>query len=118
MFIKKIKIVILYLSFLIILNGCIQSTSSLFGPSITIAKTGNIYQGGASLVSNQIMAKKFGKPPIELIEDLFTKNPTIDKSNGLVTKKNNFKNIVSLVNEKNNEQEHSDFVNAVKKVLE
>ena len=69
------------------LSNCVQSTAALFGPAITGAKTGNIYQGGVSLVSNQIMAKKFGKPPIELIEDLFTKNPTIDKSNGLVTKK-------------------------------
>ena len=115
--IKKIKIVIFYLSFSLILSGCIQSTSSLFGPSITIAKTGNVYQGGVSFVSNQIINKKFGKPPVELIENLFKKNSIKNEAKIINNKKNNLENTLSLVTEINNEQKHSDFISAVKKIL-
>ena len=54
---KKIFTLCLILC-LTILNNCVQSTVSLFGPTLTVAKTGSIYHGGLSYASNKYVKKK------------------------------------------------------------
>ena len=115
--IKKIKIIIFYLSLLPFLGGCLQSTTSLFGPTVTVAKSGSIYQGGLSYATNKLVSKELGKTPIEFVENLISKKSNKDHTDITINEKNDFKVIASLVNEKNDEQKHTDFINAVKKVL-
>jgi len=55
--IKKIIYGIFFLSFL---SSCVQTTA-LIGPVYTLGSTGNIYQAGLSLGSNQVITSKTGK---------------------------------------------------------
>ena len=64
---NKIK-TIFVLSFLIFLNGCMQS-SAMMGPAITIATTGNIYQAGLSYTTNQIIVKETGKTTLKHLDN-------------------------------------------------
>ena len=61
--------IILRLSIVTFLNGCVQSTA-LLGPAYTLASTGNIYQAGLSYSSNQAVKKITGKSPTENIQSL------------------------------------------------
>ena len=45
------------LSLLLILNNCAAPGTSLLGPSITVARTGSIYQAGLSYGSGHIIKK-------------------------------------------------------------
>jgi len=55
--------------FLLLLNGCVQS-SAFLGPAVTVASTGNIYQAGLSYGSNVAIKKITGKTPIETINEI------------------------------------------------
>ncbi len=55
--------------FLLLFNGCVQSTA-FFGPAITVASTGNVYQAGLSYGSNVAIKKITGKTPIENVNEL------------------------------------------------
>ena len=115
--IKKIKTIIFYLLLLPFLSGCLQSTTSLFGPSVTVAKSGSIYQGGLSFATNKLVTKGLGQPPIEFVENLIFKKSNKDHTDITINEKNDSKVIASLVNEKNDNQKHTEFINAVKKML-
>jgi hypothetical protein len=65
----KIKKSILGLIFIILLNGCAQSTA-LLGPAYTLAKSGNIYQAGLSYGSNEAVVKFTGKSAGENIQEI------------------------------------------------
>tara|TARA_B100000767_G_C19425908_1_gene393910 strand:- start:122 stop:415 length:294 start_codon:yes stop_codon:yes gene_type:complete len=95
---KKIFLIVFYLLTVTTLNGCVQSSLSLFGPGMAIAKTGNIYQGGISYASNAIFVRELKMTPAKYIEKILTK----DLNNN------------TLNNDKNN---YDDFINAVKKEL-
>ena len=59
---------------LIILSGCIQTTSFL-GPGITVATTGNIFQAGFQYGANSAIKKETGKDVLSHIKD------TVDEQN-------------------------------------
>ena len=59
---------------LIFLSGCIQTTS-LLGPGITIATTGNIFQAGFQYGANSAIKKETGKDVLSHIKD------TVDEQN-------------------------------------
>ena len=70
---KKLKI----FSFIfcsIFLSGCIQTTS-LLGPGITVATTGNIFQAGFQYGANSAIKKETGKDVLSHIKD------TVDEQN-------------------------------------
>ena len=63
---KKIYFLVLISVFL---SGCIQSTA-LLGPSVTIAKTGNIMQAGLQYGANKAIKNETGKDAITHLKDV------------------------------------------------
>ena len=59
---------------LVILSGCIQTTS-LLGPGITIASTGNVLQAGFQYGANEAVKNETGKDVLTHIKD------TVDQKN-------------------------------------
>ena len=59
---------------LVILSGCIQTTS-LLGPGITIASTGNMLQAGFQYGANKAVKHETGKDVLTHIKD------TVDEKN-------------------------------------
>ncbi len=59
---------------LIILSGCIQTTS-LLGPGVTVATTGNVLQAGLQYGANTALKNETGKDIITHIKD------TVDEKN-------------------------------------
>ena len=64
-----IKKLILKISILALLTGCVQSTA-LLGPIYTLGTTGNVYQAGLSFGSEKIVTTFTGKSSLENVEDL------------------------------------------------
>ena len=62
------KKIIFLLFNLIILSGCVQSTT-MFGPALTAASTGNVLQTGLSYGANLTIKEATGKSPSEHIAD-------------------------------------------------
>ncbi len=62
---------------LLLLNGCFQNTA-FFGPAVTIASTGNVYQAGLSYGSNAAVSKLTGKSTFENVQEILApkKNDT------------------------------------------
>ena len=58
----------------IFLSGCIQTTS-LLGPGVTVATTGNIFQAGFQYGANSAIKKETGKDVLSHIKD------TVDERN-------------------------------------
>ena len=112
---KKIFTLCLILC-LTILNNCVQSTVSLFGPTLTVAKTGNVYQGGFSYASNKFVKEKFGENPLIYAKKILTKE---SKKNNLIMpiKSKKIPNKKLTLNFKSTQSEHKDFLIAVKKML-
>ena len=59
---------------LVILSGCIQTTS-LLGPGITVATSGNVLQAGLQYGANMALKNETGKDVITHIKD------TVDEKN-------------------------------------
>ena len=59
---------LLILSTIIFLNGCIQATS-LLGPGLTIATTGNVLQAGFQYGANSVIERETGKNTFEHFQD-------------------------------------------------
>ena len=53
---------------LVILSGCIQTTS-LLGPGITVATTGNVLQAGLQYGANTVLKNETGKDVLTHIKD-------------------------------------------------
>ena len=64
---KILKVPFIFLS-LIFLSGCLQTTS-LLGPGMTIASTGNILQAGVQYGANSAIKNETGKDTFEHIQD-------------------------------------------------
>ena len=69
--ILKIFFVIFVLTFL---SGCFQTTSIL-GPGITVATTGNVFQAGLQYGANSVIKEETGKDVLTHIKD------KVDKTN-------------------------------------
>ena len=65
---KFLKTSFLFLS-IIFLNGCLQSTSIL-GPGVTLATTGNVAQAGFQYVANNAIKNETGKDALTLVKDV------------------------------------------------
>ena len=65
----KLFKILFILSFLIFLNGCLQTTA-LLGPGVTIATTGNVLQAGFQYGANSVIEKETGKNTLELFQDV------------------------------------------------
>ena len=63
---KLIKL--FFLLFIIILNGCAQSTAFL-GPGITLATTGNAFQAGMQYGANTAIKNETGKDALTYVKD-------------------------------------------------
>ena len=61
---KKFFLILIFL----ILNGCAEY-STLFGPTYTIAKTGNAAKAGSSLAATYGFEKGFGAKPGEILSE-------------------------------------------------
>ena len=70
---KIFKIFFVIFSF-ITLTGCIQTTS-LLGPGVTVATTGNVFQAGLQYGANAALKNETGKDVITYIKD------TVDEKN-------------------------------------
>ena len=126
-FLKKILFVI-NLCLLMLLNNCVQSTATLFGPAFTAAKTGSLYQAGLSYSSNSILKKQLGKDPSTYVRDLFVQNFNQNKpTNTVKVKYQTISTHYTLISEnnkddyvknsKNDEDDYTEFMIAVKKTL-
>ena len=94
------------------LNNCVQSTAALFGPALTIAKTGNIYQAGLSYGTNHVVQRATGKSPIQHISEFL--DPQNEHEGNLATiVKKNIKNTKLKI-----KKQQSDFVSAVNNNIE
>ena len=60
--------------YFIFLTGCIQTTS-LLGPGVTVATTGNVFQAGLQYGANTALKNETGKDVITHIKD------TVDEKN-------------------------------------
>ena len=58
----------------VVLSGCIQTTS-LLGPGVTIATTGNVFQAGLQYGANTALKNETGKDIITHVKD------TVDEKN-------------------------------------
>jgi len=115
--IRKKVLITCYLLGLTILNNCIQNSSALFGPAFTVAKTGNVYQGGISYVSNTVIKDQLGKNPIEYVKEIFIQEPDKIEKNLLIDSNKIINNTKVSLNYTNNENDYINFINAVKKNL-
>ena len=61
----KISFIFFYLIFL---SGCLQTTT-LLGPGVTVATTGNILQAGLQYGANTAIKNETGKNTIEYLQD-------------------------------------------------
>ena len=130
----KIKKIITFpFLLLIILNGCATSSVSLLGPALTGFKSGSIYQTGISYTSSNIIKNQLGAHPTEIITKLLIKEPTTSKATNItkllikepttskatnVTNiKKNVKNIKYTKIYRDIDNDYSEFVIAVKKML-
>ena len=59
---------------LITLTGCIQTTS-LIGPGVTVATSGNVFQAGLQYGANSVIKEETGKDVLTHIKD------KVDKTN-------------------------------------
>ena len=64
----KILNIFFVIFILIILSGCIQTTS-LLGPGVTIATTGNVFQAGLQYGANTAIKNETGKDVLTHIKD-------------------------------------------------
>ena len=83
---KFLKTSFLFL-FLILLNGCLQSTAML-GPGIKLATSGNIFQAGFQYGANSAIKNETGKDAITLVKDVVEEEQNKRKFN------KNFKTMV------------------------
>ena len=70
----KIFKIFLIIFGLIFLSGCIQTTS-LLGPGVTVATTGNVFQAGLQYGANTALKNETGKDVLSHIKD------TVDEKN-------------------------------------
>ena len=81
------------ISYLLLLNGCAQSTSFL-GPIIAGASSGSVHQAALSYGSNKAITQITGKTPAENVKIFLTTSKEIESENA-----NNFFKTIKKINE-------------------
>tara|TARA_B110000305_G_scaffold195573_1_gene220171 strand:- start:761 stop:1054 length:294 start_codon:yes stop_codon:yes gene_type:complete len=84
--------IILGIFLISILSGCVQNTA-FFGPAVTVASTGSVYQAGLSYASSKTIIKFTGKTPTENLKFFLDNNKEDDIENA-----NNFFEMVKKIN--------------------
>ena len=84
--------IILGIFLISILSGCVQNTA-FFGPAVTVASTGSVYQAGLSYASTKTIIKFTGKTPTENLKFFLDNNEEDDTENA-----NNFFEMVKKIN--------------------
>lgn len=84
--------IILGIFLISILSGCVQNTA-FFGPAVTVASTGSVYQAGLSYASSKTIIKLTGKTPTENLKFFLDNNEEDDIENA-----NNFFEMVKKIN--------------------
>ena len=93
------------ISYLLLLNGCAQSTSFL-GPIIAGASSGSVHQAALSYGSNKAITQITGKTSAENIRSFLEKNKDVkveknkDVKDKIINEKNFFK-VVKKVSKRN-----------------
>jgi len=100
---------------LIMLSSCIGASTSLFGPAVTVAKSGSIYQGAISYTSSKIIKKQFNYSPTEYISTFLEQDSHKSKLTLSLNKIN--KNTEPSTNSKNSLKAYNTFLKTVKKTL-
>ena len=72
--------------FLVFLNGCIE-TAALVAPTYQLASSGNAYQAGATLASNQAITSLTGKSTAENIKEILKPDENDTEFEKLVKKR-------------------------------
>ena len=73
---KKFIFGLLILCFL----GACGAPTAMLGPAYTLTATGNIAQAGLSYGSNELITNYTGKTPIENLEEITSKNLSIERN--------------------------------------
>jgi len=84
--------IILGIFLISILSGCVQNTV-FFGPAVTVASTGSVYQAGLSYASTKTIIKFTGKTLTENLKIFLDNNEEDDIENA-----NNFFEMVKKIN--------------------
>ena len=84
--------IILGIFLISVLSGCVQNTA-FFGPAVTVASTGSVYQAGLSYASTKTIIKFTGKTPTENLKFFLDNNEEDDIENA-----NNFFEMVKKIN--------------------
>ena len=84
--------IILGIFLISILSGCVQNTA-FFGPAVTVASTGSVYQAGLSYASTKTIIKFTGKTLTENLKFFLDNNEEDDTENA-----NNFFEMVKKIN--------------------
>ena len=66
--------------FLLSMLGACGAPTAMLGPAYTFTSTGNIAQAGLTYGSNTLITSYTGKTPMENIEDITSKNPSVKKN--------------------------------------
>tara|TARA_B110000967_G_C18469043_1_gene356427 strand:- start:74 stop:397 length:324 start_codon:yes stop_codon:yes gene_type:complete len=96
---------IITISFLLLLNGCIQNTTFL-GPVIAGVSSGSVHQAALSYGSNKAITQITGKTSAENIRSFLEKNKDVkveknkDVKDKIINEKNFFK-VVKKVSKRN-----------------
>jgi len=96
---------IITISFLLLLNGCIQNTTFL-GPVIAGVSSGSVHQAALSYGSNKAITQITGKTSAENIRSFLEKNKDVkveknkDAKDKIINEKNFFK-VVKKVSKRN-----------------
>jgi len=114
----KIKIYNLCCFFsLLFLCNCIQSSASLFGPIVTGAKTGSIYQTGFSYASSNILKNQLGEEPSDYIKKILNKKSYSSKSYSNFNEDHFYENKKLSFKKEFSKIEYDEFLSSVKKML-
>ena len=85
-----LKKVLTGLFFVLLLNGCLQTTA-LLGPASTLAYTGSVYEAGLSYGTSKAEKKVTGKSTTQNIKDF------LKKKNEETKEKENYDEVFALV---------------------
>ena len=103
--------------FLILLCNCVQSSASLFGPVMTGAKTGSVYQTGFSYASSKIIKSQLGEEPSDYIKKILNKKSYTSKSYPNFNEDHFYESKKLSLNKEFSKIEYDEFLSSVKKML-
>ena len=99
------------------LCNCVQTATALFGPALTVGKTGNVYQAGLSYASGDVIKNKLGKTPTQYIKEKVFNKSKKNKLDQIHIKNKGSVDKEIILMSTSNEEEYNSFIIALKKTL-